>query len=497
MRDLTEDVDQVATNYLCSSLESLSRILKLSPTIAGVTLLSLGNAANDVFSSIVSFIGTGSCSVRLNSVLGGAFFISSVVVGIVSISISSRGILIDKSSFIRDILFFILSLCSLLLILIIRKINIWGSMAFVSLYFIYVFIVSVTLLCQKKDREVSSLFAISPITRNFFAYESTDELGEFGMPLLGYVGDDKKLVSIEKGGINDNEDGDDQNGEISSCFGLVNSSSCEYFRCFLYVIELPLYLPRRMTIHVVSEERWSKSFAVISVTLAPLLLVVLWNSQRENLGYNGSLVIYLSGGLVGIVFGTIAVVTTKFSRPPKRCLLPWLVGGFLMSVTWSFIMAEELVSLLISLGIIFEISPSILGLTVLAWGNSLGDLIANVSVAMNGEQDGAQIAISGCYAGPIFNTIMGLGLSFVFSAWSQYPSSFDIPRDTSLYGTIGFLMAGLLWALVILPRKNMKLDKFLGGGLLAIYLCFLSVRLTQTLGGVPLHGSLSIFLFKP
>ncbi|OVA11555.1 Sodium/calcium exchanger membrane region [Macleaya cordata] len=470
-----------AANYFCSSLESLSKILKLSPTIAGVTLLSLGNGAPDVFSSIVSFMGKGSGGVGLNSILGGAFFVSSIVVGIISISISSREISVDKSSFIRDVLFFILALCSLLVIVVVGKINIWGAIAFVSLYFIYVLIVATAHLCRKKDKEVSSSpFAVSSITRIFLGNESTDEIGEFGTPLLGYGGDEK-LVSIEKGGINGNEDGDDQNGGITSC---------EYFRCFLYVIELPLYLPRRMTIPVVSEERWSKSFAVISVTLAPVLLVALWDSQRENLGYNGSLVIYLSGGLVGIVFGTIAFVTTKFSRPPKRCLLPWLVGGFLMSVTWSYIIAEELVALLISLGIIFEISPSILGLTVLAWGNSLGDLIANVAMAMNGEQDGAQIAISGCYAGPIFNTIMGLGMSFVFSAWSQYPSSFDIPRDTSLYETIGFLMAGLLWALVILPRKNMKLDRFLGGGLLAIYLCFLCVRLTQTLGGVPLHGPL-------
>lgn len=153
-----------------------------------------------------------------------------------------------------------------------------------------------------------------------------------------------------------------------------------------------------------------------------------------------------------------------------------------MSVLWTYIIAEELVGLLVSLGYIFGINPAILGLTVLAWGNSIGDLIANVAMAMNGGQDGAQIAISGCYAGPIFNTLAGLGLSLVVSAWAAHPDPFVIPVAPALFEILGFMIGGLLWALVILPRKDMKLDRVLGIGLLAIYLCFLSLRLSQSLG---------------
>ncbi|KAJ4721331.1 Cation/calcium exchanger like [Melia azedarach] len=463
-----------AASYFCSSLESLSRILKLPPTIAGVTLLSLGNGASDVFASIVSFTRSGDGDVGLNSILGGAFFISSIVVGVISIVTSPMQISVDKPSFIRDVLFFLFSLCSLLIIILIGKINLWGAICFVSIYLIYVSTVSASYLYHRNEQRKMNQFGISAVSNSYFLHIQ-DDFGERGIPLLGYV-DDEKPILMEKNSLG-LEDDEQQS--------LRFSSFCYYFSKFLDILELPLYLPRRVTIPVVSEDKWSKPYAVISVTLAPLLLATLLNTQSEkHLGKRISLVSYMVAGFIGIFLGNLALVTTKASCPPKKCLFPWLAGGFLMSVTWTYITAEELVSLLVSIGHILGINPSVLGLTVLAWGNSLGDLIANVAMSMNGGANGAQIAISGCYAGPMFNTLVGLGMSLVFSSSSE---TYLIPRDSSLYETIGFLMGGLLWALVILPRKNMKLDKFLGVGLLAIYSCFLCLRLARALGILKPH----------
>ncbi|KAK9123433.1 hypothetical protein Sjap_013035 [Stephania japonica] len=481
-----------AAIYFCSSLESLSSFLKLSPTIAGVTLLSLGNGAPDVFSSLVSFTKAGTGEVGLNSVLGGALFVSTVVIGIISISIGPRQVPVNKPGFIRDVVFFLLALGFLLLIVIMGHVNLWGALGFLSLYFVYVFIVWTSHDC--KESVSHKLQNILPLTRTLlFAGEQAEGLdsGELRAPLLGFVGDGDDEKPVLKGGVRDrsiNEDFDKATARWYCCIRLDSlSKHWDCFARFLYILELPLYLPRRLTIPVVSEERWSKPFAVASVTFAPILLATLWNSYVGNMGSRESLIVFLISALIGLSLGTTAFFATEMSNPPRRCLFPWLGGGFLMSVIWTYIIAEELVALLVSLGTILEISPSILGLTLLAWGNSLGDLIANVAMSVNGEADNVQIAISGCYAGPIFNTIIGLGLSLVFSSWSNYPSSFVIPSDPYIFETLGFLAGGLLWALIILPRKDMKPDRILGGGLLAIYLCFLSVRLSQILAVVPLN----------
>ncbi|XP_047315410.1 cation/calcium exchanger 1-like [Impatiens glandulifera] len=449
-----------ASEYFCPSIESLSRVLKLSPAITGTTLLPLGNGATDVLASIVSFTRSGEGDVGLNSVLGGAFFISSVVVGIICVLIHSHNISVDKPSFIRDIIFFLFSLSALMFIIILGKINVWGAISFVSIYFVYISFVSVMHLMSRKRERVVNLSGNTPSTS-----------GEIGTPLL----DEEKLISMEKETINP--------PLILLPPPIHVEKEVNFFIKQLswvtYVMELPLDLPRRLTIPVVRDEKWSKGFAVTSVSLAPVLLATLWNTQKENMTSNVLMEIYMTSALIGLVLGNLAFVATNGTNPPEKWLLPWIGGGFLMSITWTYIIAEELVSLLVSVGGIMGISPSILGLTVLAWGNSMGDVIANSSLAVKGGVDGAQIAISGCYAGPLFNTLIGLGLSLVFASWSEYPNSYVIPTDPYLFEILGFLMAGLLWALVILPRRNMQLDRSLGGGLLAIYCCFMFIRFSR------------------
>ncbi|CAN1186787.1 Cation/calcium exchanger 1 [Linum perenne] len=384
-----------ASHYFCSSLEDLSRLLKLSPTIAGVTLLSLGNGAPDVFASFVSFAGSGTRDIGFNTMVGGASFVTCVVVGTISFLVKHRRIRVSRAAFVRDVCFFLLVLGSLIMTIFVGEVNLWGA--------------------------------------------------------IGY--------------------------------SLIRSDPCSLM---IYIAEMPLYLPRRLTIPVFSERDWSKPMAITSVILAPILLSTLWIAQYHSPSIQTFILVYGIGWLVGVTLGVVAYLTTEESSPPEKCLLPWVAGGFLMSVTWSYITAQELVALLVSMGYIFGISPSILGLTVLAWGNSLSDLITNSTMALNGGPEGVQVAISGCYAGPIFNILFGLGLSLVGSCWQSYPDPVLISSDPYLLETLGFLVASLVWALVVLPRRRMKLDGVLGGGLLLIYLMSVSLRLIQSSGSLVL-----------
>lgn len=452
-----------ASEYFCSSLESLSRLLKLSPTIAGVTLLSLGNGAPDVFASLVSFTGSGTQSVGLNTVLGGTSFVTCVVVGIISFLVHKRHVGLNKSAFVRDVCFLVLVLLFLLVILINGEINLWGALGFLSMYVAYVVTVYFSHARWQENSDIDG---------NLSSNNGSDDLR---IPILHGLGKEQ-LACVEEtleGGCKL----EPEKLEIGSSLDCQPLGLC---RLLLLILEFPLYLPRRLTIPVASEERWSKPYAVASVTIAPVFLTALWSFQEENASFNARLAVYGVGFLIAVSLGVVAFYTTESSNPPKHCLFPWLAGGFVMSITWSYITAQELVGLLVSLGYIVGVSPSILGLTVLAWGNSLGDLMTNATMAVNGGTEGMQVALSGCYAGPIFNMVFGLGLSLVGASWHNYPASVVIPRDSHLLETLGFVVAGLVWALVVLPRRDMKLDRVLGGGLLIVYILALSLRVIQT-----------------
>ncbi|CAH9055925.1 unnamed protein product [Cuscuta epithymum] len=492
-----------AADYFCCSLEKLASLLKLSPTVAGVALLPLGNGAPDVFASIVSFVGTGAGEVGLNSILGGAVFVTCIVVGAVSLCVADQYAQIDQKCFIRDIVFFIVTLFSLLLILVFGRVSFIAAVAFLSIYIIYAFAVAANEILRKHARrlKLDSITPLLPVRGNVFSQGAEEDYSIYTpfIDLETETSDGEQshsslpqwmwssnlaIYSNQTIRVPDSEwplwGWNDQDFEVDE-----HTTSFNWSKLWS-LLELPAALPRRLTIPLVSGETWSKFYAVSSASLAPVLLAFLWCNQ-DNVSNNSKLISFIIGVSAGCTLGLLAYMFTRSDHPPHKFLFPWVMGGFFMSIVWFYIIANELVGLLVGLGVMMGVNPSILGLTVLAWGNSMGDLVSNVALAMNGG-DGVQMAFSGCYAGPMFNILIGLGVSMLIGAWSEKPNSYTLPLDKSLYSTMAFLMLGLLWSLVVLPRNEMRPNRMLGGGLLLIYLVFLSVRLSSAMGILGLSG---------
>ncbi|CAM0875585.1 unnamed protein product [Alopecurus aequalis] len=443
-----------ASEYFCASLEGLSAALRLPPAVAGVTLLSLGNGAPDVFASVVSFAagdGGDGGGVGLNSALGGALFVSTVVAGVVALAAGSRGeggAVVELRGFVRDLCFLFFALCFLVGVLVTGTITVWVAASFVSLYAAYVVLVWTSQCCTEPGKPPHP---------------------DLAAPLL--------------------LDDDDEVPPLPSYSKTTTPSSpakaCLHYA--MYALCMPLYLPRRLTIPDIAGHRWSKRWAVASAALAPVLVAVTWTSHSPaaaTLDHGHDFAIILASAFFGLLLAGLAAANTDADSPPRgrRRRVPWLAAGFLMSVLWAYTLARELVALLVAIGYMVGIKASVLGVTVLAWGDSLGDLVSNVAMALHAGPGGAQTAVSACYAGPLFNTVVGLGLSLTLAAGAQYPTPFTLPADGAVYETVGFLIAGLAWALVVVPARGMRLDRVYGVGLIVIYLTFFGIRVLDSLG---------------
>jgi Ca2+/Na+ antiporter len=73
--------------------------------------------------------------------------------------------------------------------------------------------------------------------------------------------------------------------------------------------------------------------------------------------------------------------------------------------------ADEIVSIFQALGRILGLPEALLGGTIMCWAASMGDLVATVAVVKRGM---ANMAITSCFAGPVFQLLCGLGCSLLF-----------------------------------------------------------------------------------
>ena len=131
---------------------------------------------------------------------------------------------------------------------------------------------------------------------------------------------------------------------------------------------------------------WNRWLVCLQLFTGPLFSVfILWANFYEEFEYPGrtiaKLILYtLLGSLV--LLGITLFYTSEQRKPKYHYILCFL--GFIISIAWISTIAGEVVGVLKAVGIILGISEALLGLTIFAAGNSVGDLIANITVARLG-----------------------------------------------------------------------------------------------------------------
>ncbi|XP_012586269.1 PREDICTED: sodium/potassium/calcium exchanger 6, mitochondrial [Condylura cristata] len=455
-----------AAKFFCPNLSAISTTLKLSHNVAGVTFLAFGNGAPDVFSALVAFSDPRTAGLALGALFGAGVLVTTVVAGGIAIlhpfTAASR-------PFLRDIVFYMVAVFLTFTALYRRRVTLAWALGYLGLYVFYVATVVLCTWIYRRQRRTSLVYS-TPGTPEMLSDSEEERVssntnscdyGEEYRPLFLYQETTAQILVRSLNPLDYRK--------------WRNKSA--YWRT-LKVFKLPVEFLLLLTVPVVDPDKedrnWKRPLNCLHLAISPLVLVLTLQS--------GAYGVYEIGGLFpvwavvvisGTALATVTFFATSNSEPPR---LHWLFAflGFLTSALWINAAATEVVNILRSLGVVSRLSNTVLGLTLLAWGNSIGDAFSDFTLARQGYP---RMAFSACFGGIIFNILVGVGLGCLLQISRGHMEVKLEPEGLLVWILAGALGLSLVCSLVSVPLQCFQLNRVYGCCLLLFYLSFLVVAL--------------------
>ncbi|CAD8118726.1 unnamed protein product [Paramecium sonneborni] len=411
-------LSKTAENYLSPAVTHIAKYFKLSQTLSGITLIALANGAPDVITAIIA---TGEDDqgvlIAVGSIFGSGLFMTTFVLG--SVLYYSNHILVNKVSLTRDLVFNILGIGSIITFGYIGYISIQFSILFVSLYLVYIFIVMLNekseikhcqenmQLLKKQGNQEEQQALLSE--DEFQQQQQTSQQQNDDHKPFKYFGNEQQSLEFEEQQINlyltescDNED--DDLIEIIPFQKQTIIQKLQTFQTLIFDL---------ISKYTEGKKQQNKIKTSIQLLFTPLLLLVVLDIY-DYLIFNYPLWLYVE------CFTIIIVLYHNYYEIPLIFLIIW---SAICSIVWCKLIVEILVDFIVLIQILTGISPSYLGMTFLAFGNSACDFLVNTQLAKMGL---GIMAITGCFAGAFFNLNVGFGIALLKQTWNGSNIQFQL-----------------------------------------------------------------------
>ena len=421
----------VCDHYFVPALDVIIEKYDISPDVAGATLMAAGGSAPELFTSIIGvFIAIS--DVGIGTIVGSAVFNVLFVIAACAFA-SAKALDLTAWPLIRDTSFY--STALLLLVVFFRDDTIewWEALILFILYFSYVAFMKFNGRFEKKflewfpglkgnkEEDKDQMHAgfkyhakrrpLLALMRGKVENVSDDQEAR---PGVGMEGLKITLQGEEADNLKEEAEEDKQDTESE---GEKPEEYVDYIRGgpgddtvskVMWIVSLPLMFPMWITIPDPQDERRKKFFPIAFV------MSILW--------------------------------IAAFSY-----LMVW----------WATMVGDAL-----------GISDAVMGLTFLAAGTSVPDLITSVLVAKEGKGD---MAVSSSIGSNLFDVTVGLPLPWLIYC-AVYQKSIDV-NSTGMGCNIGMLFLMLLIVFISILAFKWKMTKIMGGIMLVLYVIFVIVSL--------------------
>nr|XP_046236599.1 sodium/potassium/calcium exchanger 2-like isoform X7 [Scatophagus argus] len=451
----------VCDEFFVPALTVITEKLTISDDVAGATFMAAGGSAPELFTSIIGVFISHS-NVGIGTIVGSAVFNILFVIGMCAI-FSKEILNLTWWPLFRDVSFYILDLILLIIFFLDNFISVWESVVLLSGYAAYVIFMkfnstveSFVKDCMNKNQVVevevqpkarprlqrggSSASLHNSLMRNSIfqlMIHTLDPLSEGKFrekaSILHKIA--KKKCQVE--------DSEKANGVASrSDKNLPNSSS----------VEVEVTPPMNGTAGQEGETAEEEEEEDQPLSLS-------WpESTRKRLTY--LLIIPIVLPLWLTLPDVRKASSKKFFPVTFLGAICWIACFSYLMVWWAHQVGETI-----------GITEEIMGLTILAAGTSIPDLITSVIVARKGLGD---MAVSSSVGSNIFD--ITVGLPFPWLMWSFFSGLKPVQVSSNgLFCAIVLLFLMLLFVIISIAACKWRMSKLLGFIMFMLYFVFLLV----------------------
>ncbi|XP_068166798.1 mitochondrial sodium/calcium exchanger protein isoform X2 [Antennarius striatus] len=468
-----------ASKFFCPNLSAISTSLHLTHNVAGVTLLALGNGAPDIFSAVAAFSHPHTAGLAVGALFGAGIFVTTVVAGSVALV---KPFFVASRPFLRDVIFYMVAVFWTFIMLYRGSTTLSETFGYLSLYVVYVLtvIISAYIYKRQKRRRNLSVQDIQPTPESYLSDSSDDNIpnptaetiqeeyeSEY-RPLLPHTDSTSQIMLNSL-------------NPVDSRKWRRKSLSWRVFK----ILKVPLEVVLLLCVPVVDPDKedknWRRPLNCLHLITSPVVCVLAFQSGMfADYLIQNEFPLLLLTVLLGLFLSAIVFCTTTNDSPPKYHPL-FAVLGFLVSAVLISAAASEVVSLLHMLGVVLGLSTTVLGLTLLAWGNSIGDCFSDITIARQGYP---RMAISACFGGIIFNMLLGVGLGCLVQMLKTHSDLQFTPGGLLTWVLVGSLGLSVVLSFVIIPLCRFQMQRTYGIFLILFYCVFLIIALLTEFGKI-------------
>jgi len=473
----------LAEKFFCPALEVTGKSLRLSQNVAGVTFVALGNSSADIFSALAG-VNQSRTALVFGGLFGSGLFTTCMVGGVVMILTSFQ---IMERPFLRDVIMYLSSTYWAFCLFYMGSIGLASAIGVIVIYVLYlVVVIGSHNLYQKFIKTVpppltvyydmetdclqtSTISTLSVLKHKGECDENTALLPgpAAPCPITGY-----NVTRLHR-----------QAQPFLTAITPVKLDKwrkASWYKKIYDIWKAPLVLLLKLTIPAVRHSKpnhnWCRTLNALHLITGPVFIAFAIGHTKMPVTDLVSTCCMVA--MVGAVVAGLVLATSSNMEPPYyHNVFAYL--GFFVSMSWIYVLATEIVTLLKAAGVIFNVGDTILGMTILAWGNCIPDMVTIVTISVKGGYP--RMGLAACFGGPVLNLLLGLGIPFTMvtlRTGEPIKTEFDAAAGI----LTAFMFVGLISSLIVIPLMGFRTSKVYGFYLVLLYLTFVLVTALQELG---------------